>query len=135
MARERDCDAVVRQGRLARARAFLDAAALVADLIEGDEQAEEEPSAALVTQWVHAGIAAADVICCVKLGRHHLGDNHTAAVQLLQAADGDSARSLNRLLAVKTQAGYGYQLVSSNRRKQARRAAEALVQRAEELNP
>lgn len=133
MAREVACNAAVTRGRLARARAFLEAANLVADLVEGDGDAESELAAALVTLWVHAGIAAADVICCVRLDRHHSGENHQSAVRLLRAADKGNEVLLDRLLKLKAPAGYGHRLVSVKDRLRARRAAEALVQRAEEL--
>ncbi len=133
MAREARCDAAVTRGRLARARAFIDAADVVADLVEGDDLAETEFAAALVTLWVHAGIAAADVICCVRVGRHHTGENHQAAVKLLRAADKGTETLLDRLLSLKAPAGYGHRLVGTRDRLSARRAAEALVQRAEEL--
>lgn len=133
MAREVQCNAAITRGRLARARAFLDAAGLVADLVEGDDTAETELAAALVTLWVHAGIAAADVICCVRLGRHHSGEDHQTAVKLLSTADKGNETLLDRLLRLKTPAGYGHRLVSVKDRLRARRAAEALVQRAEEI--
>lgn len=133
MARERPCDAAIMRGRLARARSFLEAAELVAELVDGDDDAQLELAAALVTLWVHAGIAAADVICCIRLGRHHLGDAHQSAVALLRSADTDQAPALDRLLQLKAPAGYGHRLVSARDRLRARRAAEGLVQRAEEL--
>lgn len=92
-----------------------------------------ELAAALVTVWVHAGIAAADVICCVRLGRHHSGEDHQAAVKLLRAADKGQETSLERLLDLKAPAGYGHRLVRAKDRRRARRAAEVLVQRAEEI--
>lgn len=56
-------------GRLAKARQFADAAHDVLALAgEADDVAD-----AFVTLAVHAGIAAADVICCVRLGRHARG--------------------------------------------------------------
>jgi hypothetical protein len=133
VARERPCDASVTRGRLSRARAFLEAANLVVDLIEGDDDTAAELSGALVTLWVHAGIAAADVICCVRLGRHHSGEDHQAAVKLLRTADKGQETALDRLLRLKTPAGYGHRLVSAKDRQRARRAAEALLQRAEDV--
>lgn len=124
MAREKACNAAVTRGRLARARAFLEAADLVADVNEGDDSTQGELAAALVTLWVHAGIAAADVICCVRLGRHHSGEDHQAAVKLLRAADKGQETALDRLLAMKTPAGYGHRLISADNRLRARRAAE-----------
>lgn len=133
MAREKPCTPDVTRGRLARARAFLEAGNLVAGLIEGDDDAEAELAAAMVTLWVHAGIAAADVICCVRLGRHHSGEDHQAALKLLHAADSSQDKALGRLLDLKTPAGYGHRLVTDKDRVRARRAAAALVQRAEEI--
>lgn len=133
MARERPCDAATMRGRLVRARSFLEAAELVAELVDGDDDAQLELAAALVTLWVHAGIAAADEICCIRLGRHHSGDAHQSAVALLRSADADQAPALDRLLQLKTPAGYGHRLVSTRDPLRARRAAEGLVQRAEEL--
>jgi hypothetical protein len=133
MAHEKTCSPAVTRGRLARARAFLEAADLVGDLIEGDDSAEGELAAALVTLWVHAGIAAADVICCVRLGRHHSGEDHQAAVKLLRVADKGQETALERLLDLKTPAGYGHRLISADDRMRAKRAAEALVRRAEEV--
>lgn len=135
MAREQPCDTAIARGRLARARAFLEAAVLVSGLTNGEEGVEDELAAALVTLWVHAGIAASDVVCCVRLGRHHLGDNHRHAVRLLRSADQGSEKHLRRLLDLKTPAGYGHRLVSRDDRLRARRAAEALMARAEELRP
>ena len=43
---------------------------------------------AYVTLCVHAGIAAADVICCTALGKHATGDDHNHAVALLRQVDG-----------------------------------------------
>ena len=40
-----------------------------------------------VTLYVHAGIAAADVICAVSLGMYAQGDSHQDAVKLLASAD------------------------------------------------
>lgn len=133
MSGERECVPGVAAGRLARAEAFFEAADLVAGLIAGDEQAETSLSAALVTLWVLAGIAAADAICCKALGRHHYGDNHQGALMLLRDADKDSVASLDRLLDLKTSAGYGYRMVSAKDRTQARRSAEQLLRRAQQI--
>jgi hypothetical protein len=35
-----------------------------------------------VTLCVHAGIAGADVICCIALGVHALGEDHNEALTL-----------------------------------------------------
>lgn len=133
MAREQPCNRAVTQGRLQRARAFMEAAELVEDLVAGDDQAEADLGASLVTLWVHAGIAASDVICCVRLGRHHVGQDHNGAKSLLRAADKGSETPLGRLLKLKTPVGYGHRLVSAKDRLAAKRAAETLVERAAEV--
>ena len=62
---------------------------------------------AYMTLLVHAGIAAADLICCARLGEHALGTDHGEAVALLkQAAGAKTSGHLSTLLAVKTKAGY-----------------------------
>ena len=58
--RTRQCPEGVRAGRLKKAIEFHDAAALLED---------DAPNAA-VDLLVDAGIAAADAICCVRLGVH-----------------------------------------------------------------
>ncbi|MCU0296778.1 MAG: hypothetical protein MUD05_12100 [Candidatus Nanopelagicales bacterium] len=91
---------------------------------------------AYVTLCVHAGIAAADVICCAALGEHAAGQDHTAAVNLLKQAtrDADLPRSLAALLGVKTLAGYASDLTSSETRRRSARAAERLLREARRLH-
>jgi len=60
MAGTRECNSAVTAGRLSKAVEFFDAAAH----LEGDM-----PNAA-GDLFVDAGIAASDVICCVRLGRY-----------------------------------------------------------------
>lgn len=133
MAREPRCDAALALGRLRRAEAFLEAGDLVSGLVHGDRAEETELAAALVTLWVHAGIAAADVICCARLGRHHAGTDHHGALQMLRKADGDRVAALRRLLDLKAPAAYGHRLVGRDDRLRAERAARSLVQRASEV--
>lgn len=63
MSRERECDRAMTEGRRARAEQFAQAASFVEELRDGEDDLAE----ALVTLWVHAGIAAADVVCCIRL--------------------------------------------------------------------
>jgi predicted transcriptional regulator len=103
--RTRPCDRRTIAGRLAKAEQFLAAAATIRDFA-GDEDAVGD---AYVTLCIHAGVAAADVICCVDLGVHALGEHHTEAVALLAKARPDGvplSSSLRTLLAMKTLAGY-----------------------------
>ena len=123
---EKPCSAEMRAGRLAKAKQFLQAAELI-EPSEADDIAD-----AYVTMCVHAGIAAADVICCARLGRHHQGDNHTEAVALLKKAGAtDEAKRLATLLSLKSKAGYTHLPSSSADVKKAGRSAKELVEAAE----
>jgi len=111
---------------MAKAEQFARAATVVRDLAdEADDVAD-----AYVTLCVHAGIAAADVICAVRLGYFASGERHDEAVTLLSSVDGAAAKHLAVLLGMKTAAGYGHAPVSSTRAVRAGRAAEALVEAA-----
>ena len=83
---------------------------------------------------VHAGIAAADVICCAQLGVHASGENHNDAVGLLAKVDMGMARHLDTLLRMKTRSGYSAAPSSEADRKKAGRAANALVEHASGLS-
>lgn len=123
---EKPCSAQIRAGRLAKARQFLQAA----DLIEPSEA--DDIADAYVTMCVHAGIAAADVICCARLGRHHQGDNHAEAVALLKKAGAsEEAKRLAVLLGLKSKAGYTHLPSSAADVKRAGRSAKDLVEAAE----
>lgn len=118
----RRCTDADRRGRLAKARQFLEAAELVETLAD-----EEDLLDALVTLCVHAGIAAADVLCCARLGEYATGQNHTEAVNLLARVDRASARDLSKLLGMKTRAGYSSTPVSAANARSAVRSATRLV--------
>ena len=122
MAETERCTGSTGAGRLAKARQFLLAAETITTVIDDQEIAD-----AFVTLCVHAGIAAADVICCAKLGVHHAGENHNDAVTLLASADRSAAKHLKALLDMKTRAGYSPVLTSAADQKRAGRAAAALV--------
>lgn len=79
MAGQRDCDSVVTAGRMSKANEFFDAA---------DHLGEEMPNAA-GDLYVDAGIAASDVICCVRLGVHSNTGNHNEAVGCLHTSGSD----------------------------------------------
>lgn len=123
MPRTRSCTPHIRRGRLQKANQFLDAANLVYDF--ADEIAD-----GYVTLCVHAAIAAADVICCARLGEHAQGDNHQEAITVLGKADRDSAKHLRTLLNMKTKAGYSHTAATPEECKRAGRAAESLVETA-----
>jgi hypothetical protein len=118
----RRCTDTDRRGRLAKARQFLEAAELVEVLADEDDLLD-----ALVTLCVHAGIAAADVICCARLGEHATGQNHTEAIELLSSVDKTSAGDLSRLLGMKTRAGCSSTPISAANARTALRGATRLV--------
>ncbi|WP_319455415.1 MULTISPECIES: hypothetical protein [unclassified Mycobacterium] len=92
-------------------------------------QEHDMPNAA-VDLLVDAGIAAADVICCARLGLHATGENHNEAIALLKKAEASMETHLRTLLNVKTKVAYTHQQVSADDLKKASRAAEALVEGA-----
>jgi hypothetical protein len=127
--RTRACDDAVTAGRLRKAEQSLEAAETVREFADD----EIDVADAYVTLCVHAGIAAADVICCVSLGMHALGESHSEALALLESVRPDGselAKSLRALLGMKTRAGYGAESVAAQDRKRAQRQAERLVRTA-----
>ena len=104
----------------------MEAAGLVADYAE-------EAGDAYVTLLVHAGIAAADVVCCEELRKHAQGENHAEAVGLLAGVKGDGAelaKAPGTLVASKSRAGYGHEPVTRETCVRCERAAHKLVQAA-----
>ena len=101
--RSRRCTPAHAAQRHAHARAFAAVAAL-------DPSSDDGPTrSAAVSNAVLAGIAAADAICCRRLGRHAVGDDHQHALALLADAGPVGAaatRHLETLLAIKHKAQY-----------------------------
>jgi len=128
--RTRPCNVGIRQGRLQKANQFMDAADMIRELADGSGDVAD----AYVTLCVHAGIAAADVICCAALGEHAQGENHDEAVGLLARADKYVSPHLRTLLNLKTKAGYSHAPATPDEFKRAGRAAQALVERARRAN-
>jgi hypothetical protein len=108
------------------ARRYLD----VAELTAGEEDAAAWRHVA-VGNAVLAGIAAADALCCARLGRRSRDADHRAAVDLLRLVDERLARDLDRLLQVKDVAHYGTALISEANVRSCLRAARHLVEAAE----
>jgi hypothetical protein len=122
----RKADAATIAGRLHKAEQFMDGADTIRDLADD----ERDIGDAYVTLCIHAGIAAADVICSIALGEHAQGDDHNGAVNHLSKVrpDGRSlSDSLRALLMMKTRAGYSHEHVGSSDRKRAGRAAAKLL--------
>jgi hypothetical protein len=127
--RTQACDGAVAAGRLRKAEQFVDAAETVREFADD----ELDVADAYVTLCVHAGIAAADVICCVSLGMHAVGESHSEALALLESVRPDGselAKSLRTLLGMKTRAGYAAEPVAAQDRKRAQRQTERLVRAA-----
>lgn len=122
----RKADAATIEGRLRKAEQFMEGADTIRDLADD----ERDVGDAYVTLCIHAGIAAADVICSIALGDYAHGDNHNAAVSHLakMRPNGlDLGDSLRVLLTMKTRAGYSHERVGASDRKRAGRAAERLL--------
>ena len=116
-------------GRLAKAEQFFRAAETIHALADDDQEVGD----AYVTLCVHAGIAAADAICCAALQEHAQGESHVEAIKLMKRVrpDGDElANALEALLATKTRAGYSAQAVTVEQRKRAERSAQKLLRAA-----
>ena len=93
------------------------------------DEADPEAPRVVVANAVLAGIAAADAVCCLRLGRHAAGDDHDAAADLLGEAvppGSPASRALAELLAIKSKAHYSAEPVRAAQ-------ARAAVQRAETL--
>ena len=120
MAGQRNCDSVDTAGRMSKANEFFAAA---------ERLGEEMPNAA-GDLYVDAGIAASDVICCIRLGVHSNTGSHSEAVAMLKRADGGSERHLNVLLNLKNKAAYTHQHLTAVELKKMNRAAEHLVEAA-----
>lgn len=118
--RTNECSASDRAGRIARAEEFWNDAADLHTL------GGASPNT-LVTLYVHAGIAAADAICCARLGEYSNSTNHSDAVALLKRADRALAAPLQRLINMKSAAGYGAAPMATQRVTDAQNAATKLM--------
>jgi hypothetical protein len=130
-ARTQACSEAEAATRLRHATKFLEVAELVAG--EGDDIEYSSPAAALA---VLAGIAASDAACCRALGRRSRGQEHDAAVALLEKVEPggkQAANSLNRLLNLKDEAHYGLFDVGGGNLKTGMRQASELVRFAERI--
>jgi hypothetical protein len=129
-AKTRQCDARVARERLRAARSY---AKLAADATHIADSSDPYRWSSIASNYVLAGIAAADAVCCVALGEHAQGDDHRQAIGLIErvAPDGpELGRALGTLLGMKTLAGYGATPLTVDKAKRAARAAERLVEAA-----
>jgi hypothetical protein len=120
MAGTRTCTSAVTAGHLSKAVDFFDAA----------EHLEDDMPNAAGELFIDAGIAASDVICCVRLGVHSSSGIHGEAVTLLASADKGSERYLSTLLGLKNKVAYTHQTLSTAECKKMNRAASRLVEAA-----
>jgi hypothetical protein len=107
--RTRPCTRREAQVRLRQAEQYVDAADLVLD--------DGEFSGVAAALAVLAGIAASDAACCARLGEHHRGQDHKAAVALVETVEPGGrilGKDLKRLLDRKDDAHYGLMSVSSS---------------------
>jgi hypothetical protein len=115
------------RGRRDQARAFLE----VAELVLSEDRREAHVAAALA---VLGGIAAADAVCGLSLGKWSRGQDHNQAVDLLDEValrDTTLPTKLRRLLADKDAAHYSSTLITVEKAKTMVRLAAALLAEAD----
>lgn len=130
MSRQPACGPVQARTRTRLARTYLDVAELAAT------GSGEETRNVAAGNAVLAGIAASDAICCVRLGRRPRGQSHSEAVNVLQDVSPNGqqyARDLATLLGTKDASHYGETFITPSKLKATMRAAQRLVEAAEEL--
>lgn len=114
--------------RAKHARGFMAAADIVAEFAE---DVGDAATANIVTSlYVLAGIAAADAICGLALGKRAASDSHQEAVALLATATVNGpnyAKDLRRLLGVKTNAQYSADMIGTETASNSRKWATRLV--------
>ncbi|NDL60386.1 hypothetical protein [Phytoactinopolyspora mesophila] len=132
MTRQSICGKSEAQNRVRTARMYLD----VASVAGTEEKVEARGVAA--GNAVLAAIAAADSICCARLGKRHRGQDHSGAIGLLKTVQPEGAalaRDLQVALSVKDPAHYGETFLAENKLKITMRAASRLVHAAEVIVP
>lgn len=121
------CGAGDARNRLATAREYQELAAFKADEQTGAARNAAAGNAVL------AGIAAADAICCLRLGRRAAGSEHSEAVSLLGLVDRALSRQLATLLGAKPIAHYGESFIGAAALTRTLRAMDHLVAAAEAM--
>lgn len=128
MTRETPCGPPEARRRVRMARTYLDVADQ-AGLAESDEGRNVAAGNAVL-----AAIAAADALCCLRLGRHASGQAHHQANPMLRTIRPNGprlAKDLGTVLSVKDAAHYGTVFVSPTTLRTALRATTRLVAAAE----
>lgn len=130
MARQAPCGAEEARERVQYAQEQL---ALAEVATPWADAAERKASGACA---VLAAIAAADAVCCRRLGRRSRDQDHRAAVDLLKRVVPEGAalaKDLDMVLADKDVMQYGVALVTAERHLRLMRAARRLVAAAETI--
>jgi hypothetical protein len=125
--KDHPCGAGEARNRLATALHYQELATL---------KAEERTGAArnaAAGNVVLAGIASADAICCLRLGRRAAGSDHADAVPLLELIDAALARQLATLLGVKPIVHYGDSFIGTPALLRSLRAMDHLIAAAEAM--
>ena len=125
--RTQPCDPQDAAQRYGQAKAFAALAELDPDSADGPTRS------AAVSNAVLAGIAAADSVCCRRLGRHAAGDDHQQALALIEEAGevGKAARRhLETLLSIKHKAQYEEVDPTATEAKRAIRAMRSILKLA-----
>ena len=123
MVRTIGCPLEVQAGSPLKANGFLRAADIVEPYIAEDVNLAD----AYVTLYVHAGIAASDVICCAKRQMHSNDPDHKSAVAFLAEVDQPNSIHLDTLVSAKTQSGYTHIHATPELCEDVKAAATALV--------
>lgn len=130
MSRQPACGPAEARKRARVARTYLDMAVLAA-AGPGDEVRNVAAGNAVL-----AGIAASDALCCIRLGKRPRGQSHRDAVDMLQAISPGGRRyaaDLATLLGAKEASHYGETFITVEKLGATMRAAQRLVDAAEEL--
>jgi hypothetical protein len=105
---------------------------MLAELVANEDRQFAHNAAA--GNAVLAAIAASDAICCLRLGRYHVGEDHRSAAKLLgkvQPDGQDLAKDLAKVLAIKDQVHYSGDPIPESRLRGVLRSANRLVEMAE----
>ena len=85
---------------------------------------------AIAGNAILAGIAAADAICCMRLGERSTSSDHSDAVVLLAKVDPVMAQKLSTLIGSKSASHYGENFIGSESLKSCLRAMDQLIDSA-----
>lgn len=82
---------------------------------------------AMAGNAILAGIAAADAICCIRLGERSTSSDHSDAVLLLAKVNSELAQKLSTLIGSKPTSHYGENFIGIETLKSCLRAMDQLV--------